>query len=230
MVFNPTITRQRSGETRQGLVVRRRNQWGARRAYTDGRLVHNATRLFFHITVTNPRNYLSNDAHARGVEAIGIARFPNTGISYNMGVMPNAAIYEFQPLNRRGAHTVNDFRRSTCTTGGCPNRGQPLTATSWNLNYNSRAVVICQNVNDPVSVAQIQSVARCGAAWKREEFVARSARWHGHRCVSAKSCPGNLAWNHMTRLHNLTEQYTRNGLGGGGPPPPPPPPQQKKKY
>lgn len=208
-----------AGERRRlssvGLTHRLRSQWDAARSYTDSRAVSEpATRLFLHITVTNPGNYSSHDAHARGVEAIGIARFPNTGISYNELLMPGGLLYEAQPLTRRGAHTVNDFQRATCTTSGCPGRGSSVTAPSWNLNYNARALALARNVDDPVTDADVRAAARWGAAVKLAGFVTRDARWHGHRCVSAKSCPGDRGWARLDDIADLTADYVRDGLPG----------------
>jgi hypothetical protein len=208
-----------AGERRRlsdvGLTHRLRSQWNAARSYTDDRAVtHPATRLFLHITVTNPGNYSSHDSHARGVEAIGIARFPSTGISYNELLMPGGLLYEAQPLTRRGAHTVNDFRRSTCTTSGCPGRGSPVTAPSWNLNYNARALALARNIDDPVTDADVRAAARWGAAVKLAGYVTRDARWHGHRCVSAKSCPGDRGWARLDDIADLTADYVRDGLPG----------------
>jgi hypothetical protein len=201
-----------------GLVHRLRWQWGASRSYTDDRAVeHPATRLFLHITVTNPDNYRTHDAHARAIEAIGIQRFPNTGISYNELIMPGGLLYEAQPLTRRGAHTYNDFARATCSTSGCPGRGTSVRGPSahpWNLNYNARAIVLARNVDDPVTDADVRAAARWGAAVKLANFVTRDARWHGHRCVSAKSCPGDRGWARLDDIADLTATYVRNGLPG----------------
>lgn len=225
MALTPTIARERQllAEIPGGPRLRRREEWGARRSYTDDRAVDfPATHIFIHITITNPNNYSSNDAHARAVEAIGISRFPNTGISYNRGVMPNGTPYEFQPMGRRGAHTVNDFQRFTCSTSGCPGRGKSLTAPSWNLNINSRAYVICQNTDDPVSDKQVDTLARIIVADYRAGFITLTATHnpHGHRCVSSKSCPGNLMWNRMDDLHDLIHFYINNGFVEPEPPPP----------
>jgi hypothetical protein len=155
----------------------------------------------------------------QAIEGIGISRFPNTGISYNMAVMPNGQIMEGQPVGRRGAHTVNDFKRTTCSTTACPGKGSSLSGTT-NLNYTARAVVLAQNVGDPVTTAQVHAIARIGAAWKRCGYVSRSAKWHGHRCVSAKSCPGDKAFNRLDEVATLTEKYYLNGLGTTATPPP----------
>jgi hypothetical protein len=168
--------------------------------------------VFVHITVTNPGNYATEDAHWRAVEAIGIARFPNTGISYNRGLMQSGTAYEGQPVGRRGAHTVNDFKRAACTTSGCPGRGAPLTAPDWNLNWNSRAYVICQNVNDIVTDKQLDSLARCIAADKLAGFVIRTAEIHGHRCAASKSCPADPMWRRMGELEQKVNHYLSIGL------------------
>jgi N-acetylmuramoyl-L-alanine amidase len=209
-----TISQERTRLAAIGQGLRTREQAGLRRSYTDARsVVEPATRVFVHITVSNPESYSSDDAHWRAIEAIGIARFPNTGISYNRGLMRSGTAYEGQPIGRRGAHTYNDFNRSTCITTGCPGRGGPLTATpAWNLNYNSRAYVICQNVQHSVTDAQLDALARAIAADMLAGFVRRDAEIHGHRCVSPKSCPGDRMWALMATLRARVDHYLRNGL------------------
>lgn len=210
-----SIRRERRRLAKVGLRLRRRDQAGFRFDYTTRRSVDEpAARVFVHITVTNPDVYDDNDEHARAVEDIGIDRFPNTGCSYNRLVMPDGTAYEGQPIGRRGAHTVNDYRRSTCTTSGCPGRGGPLTAPSWNLNVNARSYAICQNVGHPVRDEQLDSLARCIAADKLAGFVRRDAKIHGHRCVSGKSCPGDRMWERMHDLDVLVEQYVAAGHVG----------------
>jgi hypothetical protein len=206
-----------------GLSLRRREQWGARRSYTDARTVSEpATRVFVHITVTNPSNYGSRDAHARAIESIGISRFPATGISYNRMVFAGTdTIYEAQPIGRRGAHTVNDLRVSTCLRFGsaCPGYKASLTAPSWNLNYNARAYVICQNIQHPVTEQMVTALARAIAADARAGFVTEYAALHphGHRCVATKSCPGNLMWARMGLLKQKIAAFLAKPatIGGG---------------
>lgn len=191
------------------MTLRRREQWGARRSYTDARTVSEpATKQFVHITVTNPGNYSSFDRHAQAIEAIGISRFPNTGISYNRLYMAGTRnVYEAQPIGRRGAHTVNDFRRSTCSLSGCPSRGTSLAAPSWNLNYNARAYAYASNVGFSVPDHVIDDMARSMAADRLAGFVTRNATIHGHRCVSAKSCPGDRMWERMHDLERRVRHY-----------------------
>jgi hypothetical protein len=209
-----SITQERTGLAAVGVRLRTREQAGLRRSYTDARtVVEPATRAFVHITVSNPSNYATEDAHWRAIEAIGIARFPSTGISYNRGFMQSGTAYEGQPIGRRGAHTVNDFERPTCITPGCPGRGGPLTATpAWNLNYNSRAYVICQNTQHAVTDAQLDAMARVIAGDMRAGFVRRDAEIHGHRCVSAKSCPGDRMWALMATLRARVDHYLSRGI------------------
>ena len=209
-----SISQERALIGAQGLTLRRREQWGAVRRYTDARtVVEPATRLFLHITDTNRSNFNSNDAHARGVEAIGISRFPNTGISYNALILPGGLLYEGQPWGRRGAHTVNERELSKCARPGCPSIGMPLTATpSFNLNFNSRAVSFAGGVGDTFTDADVRAAARWGAAYKLAGLVTRDARWHGHRCAKAKACPGDKAFNRLGEVVELTEDFVRNGL------------------
>jgi hypothetical protein len=128
--------------------------------------------------------------------------------------MPDGTLYEFQPIGRRGAHTVNDFRRGTCSTSGCPGRGSSITAPSWNLNYNARAYVICQNTGNSVSDKQVDNLARAVVADYRAGFITLDAvkNIHGHRCVSAKSCPGDKMWARMGDLQSKVNYYLSNGL------------------
>lgn len=209
-----SISAERSRLANVGMTLRRREQWGARRSYTDARTVSEpATKQFVHITVTNPGNYSSFDRHAQAIEAIGISRFPNTGISYNRLFMAGTRnVYEAQPIGRRGAHTVNDFRRSTCSLSGCPSRGTSLAAPSWNLNYNARAYAYASNVGFSVPDHVIDDMARSMAADRLAGFVTRNATIHGHRCVSAKSCPGDKMWERMHDLERRVEHYLEDDM------------------
>lgn len=223
-----TIAQERARRAAVGLVMRTRQQWGSVFDYTTARAVEEpATRLFWHITITNPDSYSNNDVHARAVERIGISRFPATGLSYNGLILPGGLLYEGQPFGRRGAHTVNDFQRSTCSTTGCPGRGSSLSAPSFNLNVNSRALALARNTDDPVTDADVKAAAMWGAGYKLAGLVHPAARWHGHRCVSAKSCPGDKAWTRIDDVADLTATYLRNGLPGTQPAPSPPPSQEE---
>lgn len=208
-----SISQERATLAKIGRSLRTREQAGFKFDYTSRRDVDEpATRVFVHITITNPKTYVSDDAHARAVEAIGISRFPATGVSYNRLIMQSGVAYEGQPMGRRGAHTVNDRRRTTCTSTGCPGKGGPLTAPSWNLNVNSRAYAICQNVNDTVTDKQLDSLARTIAADMLAGLVVRDAEIHGHRCVAAKDCPASKMWARMGELRTLVDHYLKVGF------------------
>lgn len=217
-----TISQERAALARVGHSLRTREQARFKFDYTTSRPVDEpATRVFVHITITNPKSYTSDDAHARAVESIGISRFPATGVSYNRLIMQSGAAYEGQPIGRRGAHTVNDRLRATCTTPGCPGKGGPLTAPSWNLNVNSRAYAICQNVNDTVTDKQLDSLARSIAADMLAGFVRKDAEIHGHRCVANKDCPAAKMWARMGELRRLVDHYLKVGFKPPVPPKPP---------
>lgn len=190
---------------------RLREDWGARRSYTDSRnVIEPATRVFVHISVTNPGAYSSFDAHARAIESIGINRFPNTGISYNRLIQAGTLlVYEGQPIGRRGAHTVNNKEISPCSWFGsqCPGYGESLTAPNWNLNYNARAYVYCANTWHSFDDNSLDTMARAIAADKLAGFVTKNAAIHGHRCVAFKSCPGDNVWDRMHELEGLVNLY-----------------------
>lgn len=214
-----TITAERAALAKVGRVLIDREEWGSQFNYTTARtVVEPASRAFVHITVTNPSNYSSDFAHARAVEAIGMSRFPSTGGSYNRMHFQSGRAMELQPIGRRGAHTVNDYRRSPCSTSGCPTRGGSLTAPDWNLNYNSRAYVICQNVGHAVTDAELHSVAKSIAADMLAGFLTRTAGIHGHRDVASKSCPGDRMWARMGELRSLVTHYVNKGFTTTPPP------------
>jgi hypothetical protein len=199
------IAGERRKLAEQGLRIIRREAWGARQNYTSDRACEVPARaLFLHISVTR----LRADEHEgmREIEAIGQARF-GIGCSYNAAAFPSGRLYEAQPLTRRGAHTVNNFERSTC-----PNHGGSLTAPSWNNNVNARALVLPQDVIDAVTDVQIDAAARWAAAQIRSGLVREGARWHGHRCVSAKLCPGDVGYARIRELQRLTDHYVATGL------------------
>lgn len=206
-----SISAERSALARVGGGLIRREQWGARHNYSSARTVTEpAKQIFIHITVTQPNNYNSHAAHVRGIEAIGRSRFPSTGISYNRIVLfgVNTA-YEAQPIGRRGAHTVNDHRRSVCNRWGaaCPGHGGDLTAPSWNNNYTARAYAYGALIQHSVTDSVLDTFARAIADDIKAGFVRRDAKIHGHRCLSSKSCPGDHMWARMHELERRVNDH-----------------------
>jgi hypothetical protein len=156
--------------------------------------------MFLHIAVISVpvQSVVSERQAMRTIENIGQSRF-GIGCSYNEAACQSGRLYELQPLTRRGAHTVNDKVNPNFPTGS--------------LNYTARALVLPQNVGDAVTDAQIDAAARWGAACIRAGELRPGARWYGHRDVTAKSCPGPIAYGRLAELNSLTRHYETNGLG-----------------
>jgi len=194
------FTTERQRLAAQGLVMIRRETWGAVRSYTDVRAVTMPARRFFlHVAVIGSGG--SFYSRMRTIEKIGISRFPNTGISYNTAVDFDGTLAEAQPLARRGAHTVVTY---------APNKmGLP---DGHNANYDSRALVLPQNCPDRVTDAQIDSAARWAAAQIRAGYAVPGAKWFGHRDAAPKSCPCDTGYRRIPELQRLTDHYAAVGL------------------
>jgi hypothetical protein len=154
--------------------------------------------LFLHVAVVRDRDdrVATERAVCRTIENIGIQRFSNTGISYNAMVFDTGRIYDGQPLTRRGAHTLNEFRI----------RGYP-----YNLNYYGHAVVLPQMPSDPVTDAQVDAVARWGAAVVRAGY-SRADRFLPHRMLAPKDCPGDRAVARLADFNRRLRHYIAEGL------------------
>lgn len=199
-----SIATERAALFAQGLEIVTRETWDAQQSYTSPRPVERARWLFLHIAVVDDPNDLVGTEHQvmRNIERIGQARF-GIGCSYNAAAFDTGRLYEAQPLQRRGAHTVNDL----------PNRDFPY----WpdrprSLNHLVRALVLPQQVDDEVTDQQIDAAARWGAALCRAGFAVPRAPWFGHRDVTRKSCPGPIAYERLAELNRLTRRYEALGL------------------
>ena len=207
------ITLERQLLAEQGLEIRLREEYGARQSYTSARACDRVASAFFlHIAVVDDPGDLigTEDEVARKIEAIGQSRF-GSGWSYNACAFNTGRLYEAQPLTRRGTHTVNTFERRVCPVHG-GSLLAPATSSGFNNNVNARALVLPQQVDDPVTDEQIDVAARWAAAQIRSGLARPDARWHGHRCVTAKGCPGQTAYDRIDELQNLTDHYVKNGL------------------
>lgn len=203
------IRMEREKLREQGLVIRTREEWDAVQDYTSDRACDvPAVAFFLHIAVVDdPSDLLgTEDQVARNIEGIGQSRF-GSGMSYNALAFNTGRLYEGQPLTRRGTHTVNTFERAHC-----PTHSGSLEAPAWTNNINARALCLPQQVDDPVTDVQIDTAARWAAAQIRSGLAAPWARWHGHRCVTAKDCPGGRAFDRIPELQALTEHYAKHGL------------------
>jgi len=183
----------------QGLQIASRRAWGSTYNYGSPRTVYLPTRyLFLHIAVVPDRDDTIAGEHStcRTVERIGVQRFPNTGISYNALAFDTGRLYDGQPLTRRGAHTINEY--------GLP--GYPT-----NLNYYGHAIVLPQMPGDTVTDAQVDSVARWGAAVVRAGY-SRATRFLPHRMFAPKDCPGDKAVARLNEINSLLRHYISEGL------------------
>jgi hypothetical protein len=215
------VARERALLAAQGLTMRTREQWGSADPdfYSSDRTVVDPAQAFFwHIAVVNDPSDLigSEDQVMRNIERIGRARFPNTWYSYDAAVFNGNGLMEGQPLTRRGAHTYNDRERRSCDRAGCPSKGVTFPKggeSGLNLNYTARALCLPQMEADPVTDVQVDLSARWAAAQIRSGLATPNARWHGHRCVSAKACPGDKGWARLPEVQKLTDHYVTVGLG-----------------
>jgi hypothetical protein len=196
-----TIASERRALAAQHLDIRSREEWGAVTDYSTPRPVETAIALFLHIAVVDDPGDLVGTEHQvmRTIERIGRTRFgASIGISYNAAAFDTGRLYEGQPLERRGAHTVNDLPNPHFRKGS--------------LNHLVRALVLPQQVHDDVTDVQIDAAARWGAAVIRAGFAIPGARWWGHRDVTRKGCPGDAAYRRLGELNALTRRYEANGL------------------
>lgn len=208
------IALERRKLAEQGLEIRTREQYDARQDYRSDRTCDvPASAFFLHIAVVDDPGDLvgTEDEVARNIERIGQSRF-GSGWSYNAAAFNTGRLYEGQPLTRRGTHTVNTFGRRICSTHG-GSLEAPATSSGMNNNINARALVLPQQVDDPVTDEQLDVAARWAAAQIRSGLAKPSARWHGHRCVTAKDCPGGRAFARIPELQRLTDHYVKHGLG-----------------
>jgi hypothetical protein len=197
----------------EGLEIQLREEWDAQLDYRSDRACDfRAKRLQLHIALVDDPSDLDGpeDQVMRNLERIGQVRFA-AGISYNAAAFNSGTLREGQPLTRRGTHTVNTFRRETCPEHG-GSLVAPATSSGFNNNITDRALVLPQQLDDPVTDEQLDAAARWGAALRRSGLADIGARWHGHRCVTAKGCPGQRAYDRIPELQRLTDTYTENGL------------------
>lgn len=195
-----SIATERAGLFAQGLSIVSRETWGAKQSYTSSRPVTRPAKwLFLHISVTIDGGDLPSDEHAamQVIERVGQQRF-GIGFPYNAAAFDTGRLYEGQPLQRRGAHTVNDLPNSAFPEGS--------------INHLARALVLPQMTEDDVTDAQIDAAARWAAACIRAGEVAPGALWFGHRDVTRKGCPGDAGYARLPQLNALTRHYETSGL------------------
>ncbi len=105
-------------------------------------------------------------AAMRLLERIGVERF-QSGMSYNVAVMPSGNAYAGQPLDNKATHSGYQ---------------------DW--NYTRASIVLVGNYNKhPMTDQAVAKVAEIQAAWFKSGTIANlGLRWHGQ--VQETSCPG----------------------------------------
>jgi hypothetical protein len=182
----------------QGLAFTAREGWGARHPYHKRPTVSLPTRcLFLHVAViADPDDLVGTEREKmRVLERIGVERF-SSGISYNWAVFDTGRAYEGQPLDRKGAHTVND---------------KGVTGFPKNLNFFGYAVVLPQMGTDEVTDEQVDAVARFGAACRRAKLTVAN-EFLPHQMFANKACPGAPALKRLPEINKLMAHYVRVGL------------------
>lgn len=135
-----------------------------------------------HITVTTPKDI---KPAAREIERIGLARF-GTGCSYNFMVhMETGEVAMGQPLDAKGAHTLND---------------KNVPGYSHDQNLHARAIAVLGMPNTPLSDAAKESIAHILAALIDEGVVTKSFDYDPHSKFAAKDCPCTPTRNAMAAL------------------------------
>lgn len=180
---------------RSGTKVVTRRQWGARFRASLNRFYPPGEYLFVHIAVID--NAPSKVERMRLIERIGVQRFQRTHFPYNDVAFEDGDIYVGQPLKRKGAHTIN---------------GKGIDGYPYDLNAHGHAICLPQNVEDRVTDAQKDSIARWAAA-KVLSGESTAKRILPHRMFAWKSCPGDKMMAELDDVNRLFRQYVRNGLG-----------------
>ncbi len=128
--------------------------------------------IWQHISVTRRTGNFKADV--RAVEDIGWKRFL-TGFSYNFAVdMVTGEIAVGQPLDAKGAHTLND---------------KTVPGYSYNQNLVSVAIVVIGMPGDPLSEAAKLSITRLIAAMIEEKVATPDPDYNPHSLVAYKDCP-----------------------------------------
>ena len=192
--MNDVIARLRSA----GYSVRTRKQWGSQQAgvYAERRrskpVDFPVDFVFAHITVTKKHG----DEGAREVEEIGVSRF-GSGVSYNWLVDHEThAIYEGQPLDAKGTHTVND---------------REVPGFPENLNYVGHAVALIGMPGDEFCDECAELFAAIQAAERIEGVLRDSAGYLPHSTFAAKDCPGDNVRDALAEINAEADRMVADG-------------------
>ena len=183
----------------RGLTVIQRNQWGTvhediyqwRRQHKPHQLLPGkpVDTVWQHITVTVPSGDFREDC--RVIERIGFERF-GTGCSYNFMVdMTTGHIGVGQPLDAKGAHTVND---------------KHIDGYSYDQNAVAIGIAVIGMPDTHLSAAATVAIATLIAACMDVGAVTPDPDYVPHSLVAAKDCPCDSTRDAMPRILRLAQR------------------------
>ena len=191
---NQTITQKVIKAARKrGVKVYTRRQWGStqetlyqwRRKNKPHSLLPDkpVDTVWQHITVTRRSGDFKADCQL--IERIGFARF-GTGCSYNFMVdMTTGEVAVGQPLDAKGAHTLND---------------KGLKGYSFDQNAVAIAIAVIGMPNYELSSRGAVAIARLIAACIEVGAVTKGFDYMPHSAVAPKDCPCDSTRNLMPAI------------------------------
>ena len=179
----------------RGVTVLTRRQWGSKypAVYAwrriNKRAKSPADTVVQHITVTVPSGDFKADV--RAVERIGYERF-KSGCSYNFIVdMTTGVVAVGQPLDAKGAHTLNDKR---------------IPGYSYDQNLVARAIAVVGMPNTHLSSKAESAIANLIAAMIEQGAVTPGFDYVPHSMFAAKDCPCDST---RDRMPTIRQRVTR---------------------
>lgn len=196
-MFNRTITQKVVKAARaRGLKVYTRKQWGTvhedvyiwRRKNKPHSLLPQrpVDTVWQHITVTRRSGDFKADCQL--IERIGFERF-GTGCSYNFMVdMTTGEIGMGQPLDAKGAHTLNDNH---------------IAGFSFDQNAVSLAIAVIGMPDYKLSGKAEAAISQLIAACIEVGAVTKGFDYEPHSLVAAKDCPCDSTRDRMSAIRHM---------------------------
>lgn len=177
---------------RQLYAARRRNTAAGR----WGNFTEVADTVVQHITVTPPppaeRGAFA--AACRLVERIGVDRF-GSGVSYNWLVdMRSGAVAVGQPLDSKGAHTLND---------------KSVAGYSYDQNLRARAIAVVGMPNTVLSDKAAGSIVELLAAMVAQGAITPGFDYVPHSMFAAKDCPCDSTRDRMPLIRRAVAAHVK---------------------
>lgn len=171
-------------------LIAARSVWGSTYDYAARHLEHPADpakveAVLHHSDTIAPDLVIPWDDEYRAMrllEQIGVQRF-ESGMSYNVAVMPTGNAYEGQPLANKSTHSA---------------------FADWNYTRASIVLVGNYETNQPTE-AMLRTVALIQAFWKAAGTITTTdLRWHGQ--VQSTACPGRNVIARIPDINDLAHQ------------------------